>query len=194
MIIPNFAPFYLDNLAVDYQAVDGTVTRLVENQHYITALPYVGASRSIGKMLYGGISFNTSFPNGSILLGYQTLGGEWIANTFYVLERLATMAYNPRITVWDVVTDKPNAFPPVNHDQNMDYIYGHQELITSINAIAAQIQNRPAPNKVSVGLGNVLNYPMATDAEISAMAGVDKYVTLRQILLLLRDNGLIPPR
>jgi hypothetical protein len=191
IIIPNFAPFYLDNLAVDYLAVDGTVTRLVENQHYVAALPYIGASRSLGKMVYGGISFNTSFPNGSIQLTYQTLGGEWVASTTYVLERLATMAYNPRVTVWDVVTDVQTTFPPINHDQNVDYVYGFQEMVTAVNSLAAMIQNRPPPNKVTVGLGNVLNYPMATDAEVTSLEQVDKYITLRQMLLLLSTYGIL---
>lgn len=199
IIVPNFAPFYLDNLSLSHESPGGVITPLSENEHYMLALPYIGATRSIGKMLYGGISFNTEFPNGTIRVTYQTLGGEWTANFNYVLERLATMAYNPRTTVWDIVTDKPSAFPPLPHDQSLDYIYGPRELIDAINGIAAQILNRPAPNKIVVGLGNVSNLPMASDAEVlsaimevgtpgaGTTPGNEKYITLRQLVLFMNQ-------
>lgn len=187
IIIPNFAPFYLDNLSVSHEGPGGVITPMAENQHYMPTLPYIGAARSIGKMLYGGISFNTDFPNGTLRVTYQTIGGEWTANYNYVLERLATMAYNPRTTVWDVVTDKPSAFPPINHDQNLDYVYGHLELITAINGIATQILTRPAPDKIVVGLGNVQNLPMASDAEVLSAAPVEKYITLRQLVMFFNQ-------
>jgi hypothetical protein len=141
-------------------------------------------------MLYGGISFNTNFVNGTIHVTYQTIGGDWTASSAYVLERLATMVYNPRTTVWDIVTDKPSAFPPINHDQNLDYVYGHQELITAVNAISAQITNRPVATKATIGLGNVVNLPLATDAEVIANATVEKYVTMRQIALINLNQAL----
>jgi hypothetical protein len=97
------------------------------------------------------------------------------------------MAYNPRTTVWDVVTDKPSAFPPITHDQNLDYVYGHLELITAINGIASQILTRPAPDKIVVGLGNVQNLPMASDAEVLSAAPVEKYITLRQLVLFFNQ-------
>jgi microcystin-dependent protein len=190
IIIPNFAPFYLDNLSLTHESSAGVLTPLVENQHFMLALPYIGATRSIGKMLYGGISFNTNFVNGTIHVTYQTIGGDWTASSAYVLERLATMVYNPRTTVWDIVTDKPSAFPPINHDQNLDYIYGHQELITAVNAISAQITNRPVATKATIGLGNVVNLPLATDAEVIANATVEKYVTMRQIALINLNQAL----
>lgn len=190
IIIPNFAPFYLDNLSLTHESSAGVFTPLVENQHFMLVLPYIGATRSIGKMLYGGISFNTNFVNGTIHVTYQTIGGDWTASSAYVLERLATMVYNPRTTVWDIVTDKPSAFPPINHDQNLDYVYGHQELITAVNAISAQITNRPVATKATIGLGNVVNLPLATDAEVIANATVEKYVTMRQIALINLNQAL----
>jgi hypothetical protein len=190
IIIPDFAPFYLDNLALVHESSLGVVTPLNENEHYVLVLPYIGATRSIGKMLYGGISFNTNFPNGTIKVTYQTIGGDWTGDPSYVLNRLASMAYNPRTTVWDIVTDKPSAFPPINHDQNLDYVYGHQDLINSINSLAGQIVSRPAPGKIAVGLGNVENLPMATDAEVLSHAPLDKYITLRQLVLFF--NNITP--
>jgi hypothetical protein len=114
---------------------------------------------------------------------------------------LAEYVYNPRITVWDIVTDRTSAFPPINHDQSLDYVYGHQDLISSINSLADTIVTHPTPTtgiiqhlidttnphgttKDQVGLGLVENLPIATDAEVDGLAQVDKYFTLRQLTLI----------
>lgn len=196
-IIPTFAPFYLDNLVVKHVATDGTETILNENADYHLTLPFIGATRSIGKMLYGGINPLNDLIEGTIKVTYQTLGGGWCADANYVLDRLADYVYNPRTAVWDSVTNIQDTFPPINHDQSADYIYGYQTLIDAINALASQIVTTPASSaaivqyltetlsKESVGLGKVTNYEIATDVEVSARSPVDKYITLRQVLMLL---------
>lgn len=142
-IVPEFAPFYLDNFTLRHLDDEGNITNLVEGVDFYLSLPYIGASRSIGKMLYGGITMNTDFVNGLIMANYQTLGGTWNADAGYVLNMLAEHIYNPRIVVWDQVTNIQETFPPTNHDQSLDYIYGYQELINAINAMAASIANGP---------------------------------------------------
>jgi len=199
IIIPTYSPFYLDNFELKHIDDLGNPTILAPDVDYYLCLPYLGASRSIGKILYGGISINNEFVNGILMLSYQTLGGDWVSDPNYVIARLAEMTYNPKTTVWDVVTDKPNLFPPINHDQNADYVFGYQELINSINnlvnAVAAGpsqtlpiiqhmlLSNNPHGTTASqVGLGNVVNLPLATDPEVSTSSPVDKYVTLRQLV------------
>ncbi len=201
ILIPEFAPFYLDNLQIKHTDLSGQTHILTEGPDYTICLPYIGATRSIGKMLYGGITINRDDINGLIKVTYQTLGGDWTADRLMVLEALAEYVYNPRITVWDIVTNKPNQFPPINHDQSMNYIYGHQDLIDSINDLADQVAQGPNPStgivlhlidennphqvtKEQVGLGLVANLPLATDEEVDLLAPVDKYMTLRQMLLL----------
>lgn len=139
IIIPKFAPFYLDNFAAYHVSELGLITPLDKDVHYYFALPYMGASRSIGKMLYGGVSINTDFEGGQIVLTYQTLGGNWTADPTHVLKRLAELVYNPKTTVWDAVTNRPNQFPPINHSLNISEVYGQKELIDAINALAVAI-------------------------------------------------------
>lgn len=202
IIIPEFAPFYLDNFILKHVDALGNVNPLTEGLDYHLCLPYIGATRSIGKMLYGGISITTLFVNGTIKITYQTLGGEWTADANFVLARLADMVYNPRITVWDIVTNKPNQFPPINHNLNMDYVFGHQDLITGITDLADIIANAPSQSnslvthllddanphevtKAQVGLGNLSNLPLATDQDIADRLPLNKYVTLKQVLDLI---------
>lgn len=204
ILIPQFAPFYLDNFLLTHVDGVGTITNLVAGVDYYECLPYIGATRSIGKTVYGGISINTLFVNGVIKITYQTLGGDWTADADYVLTRLAEMVYNPRTTVWDIVTNKPNQFPPINHDQDVDFIYGQGDLIAAINGIATNIINGPdqgvpivhhlvdvsnphETTKAQVGLDLVENLPVATHDEVVAGVGLDKYITLRQLV----DVGLL---
>lgn len=201
ILIPEFAPFYLGNLQLKHTDLSGQTHILQEGPDYTLCLPYIGATRSIGQMLYGGITINRDDLQGLLKLSYQTLGGEWTADRLLVLEALAEYVYNPRITVWDIVTNKPSMFPPINHDQSLDYVYGHQDLITSINDLADTVANGPNPNlgiikhlidelnphqvtKAQIGLGDVQNLPLATDEEVDTLQPVDKYFTVRQLLLL----------
>jgi len=203
LIVPTFAPFYLDNFNFVHRDSSGVITPLIEDVDYSFCLPYIGATRSIGKILYGGLSINRTFLNGTIEINYQSLGGDWCADAQYVLDRIAERVYNPRTTVWDVVTNKTNQFPPINHDQNLDYVFGHQTLVDSINTVADKIvESQQQPHFVShlldssnphqttksqVGLDKVENLPVATQQEIDDKTSVHKYVTLGQVLQLIQS-------
>lgn len=201
LIVPTFAPFYLDHLELEHIDSLGQVTPLVEGVHYGLCLIYLAASRSIGKMLHGAISINTNFPNGTInLKRYQTLGGSWTSDPNYVLASIAAQVYNPRVTAWDNVTNVQSIFPPINHDQNLDYVFGYQDLITAIQGIVTQIAAGPNQSlpfvrhlmdvqpASHVGLGNVQNIATAADAEVTQSQPIDKHVTLRQLLQILLPN------
>ena len=206
IIIPEFAPFYLDNFQLKHVSLTGVVTPLIADVDYYLCLPYIGATRSIGKFVYGGATLVNRYVNGHISVTYQTLGGTWTADCLFVLERLADMMYNPKITSWDVVTNVQEIFPPINHDQQFDYVYGQQELIEAINQLAVAILQGPdAGNSIiqhifatnnphivtaaQVGLGSVVNYPVATDQECTNKELLDKYVTLRQVIQFLSSSA-----
>lgn len=202
IFIPAFAPFYLDNFVLKHIDTLGNEIILIPDVQYTLCLLYEGATRSTGKQVYGGISIADSIINGTLKVTYQTIGGEWTADPNYVLNALAELVYNPRTTVWDVVTNKPNQFPPTVHNHHMDTIFGHEALIQSIDNLSDTIANTPPatdsltqhllddqnPHFVSadqVGLGDVVNLPMATDQEVIDRLPLNKYITLRQLLLLL---------
>lgn len=165
--IPNFAPFYTTNLVVKYNN-----TILQEGVDYVLVFPYIAASRSIGIMVYGGISFNFTYPNGTIKLSYQTIGNPWIGDSAYAYQVLAEKAYNARVTSWDILTNVQQTFPPVNHDQMLDYVFDYGDLIDKISEIsdaiteAAQSYTNPAfgavPNRVVVttGTGHAVPSPV----------------------------------
>lgn len=207
IIIPEFSPFYLDNLVVRHTDSTGVTRDLIPDVEYVPCLLYVGATRSIAKVVYGGLSINTELLNGVIKITYQTMGGDFCADANYVLERIASSNYNPRTAIWDTLSNVQDLFPPIQHPQNIDTIYGYQQLIDAINALAQTIVGGPNPSlpivmhltdsnnphtvtKAQVGLSDVVNLPLASPDDIANKAPVDKYITLAQALELfeLKQN------
>lgn len=132
-IVPNFAPFFVDNFSATI--TENNVTRpLVEDVDFSFALEYVTGTRTVGKVLYGAITLHNLSATGIITLNYQTLGGD-IADRLLVLTRLANMAYNPRTTFFDVLIDTPAAFPPVPHYEDYDNFYGQEEVVKKLGEI-----------------------------------------------------------
>lgn len=146
IIVPEFAPFYLDNLKVYFEDLQGNKTPLVQGLDFNPCLEFVGGTRSIGKSLYGGLAINTELVNGLVSIDYQTLGGTWTADRNLVLKRLAELNYNPRITVWDIITNIQETFPPINHDVDANNTMGYDKLIECINSLSAIIASNGSFN------------------------------------------------
>lgn len=204
MVIPDLAPFYANEKVVVTAEITGSTVTLVEGKDYFLTLPYVAASRSIGKTLYGGIAIINTKVNASVVLQYQTLGGAWIADRREVLERLTEKLYNPRTVVWDLLVDKPATFPPINHSLDVQEVYGQKELIESILRLASEIGksdrssfmahkldigNPHGVTKEQVLLGNVEDLPVASETDIAELKLVRKYTTLDQVLGLFKKFG-----
>lgn len=202
LIIPKFGPFYLPNFNLEHLAEDGSVRPLYENTDYVLVLPFVGGIRSLGQVIYGGISISTLFATGALRVTYQTLGGSWTADSSYVLEYLANRVYNPRVTTWDLVTNVQQVFPPIAHNNDFNNFYGQEQLIESINQITAAIVaeagikaglwNHIADNanphnlhKEQLGLGYVENLALTDINDVFAENPTNTYVTLAQVITLI---------
>lgn len=202
ILIPTFAPFYSYNLKVEHIDILGTVRELVEGVDFYLALPYVDATRSTGKPVYGGIPIINAFADGAIRLTYQTVGGPWCADIDYVYARLIEHVFNPRTTWWDSLSNVQQNFPPLDHDHSLDDLQNVSVLFQHLANIRDAILQ--APNNVpgsyiahmldrnlhpqsaaDLGLGPVATMDLATDQEVVSHTHVDKVITLRQVLLLL---------
>lgn len=138
-VVPTYAPFFAEGLSLTLTLEDGSSRPLVEGQDYALALPFVAAIRSIGVPIYGALTLNNTIVTGTVSVTYQTLGGDYTTDPNAILERLATMIYNPRTTLWDVVTNKPQLFPPINHAQNFGDYYSEQQLVDALASLADTI-------------------------------------------------------
>lgn len=204
ILIPTFAPFYSNNLKVEHIDQLGVVSELHEGVDYYLALPYMDASRSTGKSVYGGIPIINQYADGAIRLTYQTVGGPWCADIAYVYARLLEHIFNPRTTWWDTLTNVQDKFPPLPHDHTVDDLYQvdilFQRLIDIRDAILQAPQNVPGAyiahmlddakhptTPEAFGFGPAAKLDLATDQEVLNRSMVDKVITLRQVLLLLNS-------
>lgn len=154
-IVPNFSPFFIDNFSITY--ITGSNSRILqEDVDFSFALPYVAGTRTTGKAMYGAITLHNLDMNGVLKITYQTIGGDQIADRLYVLTVLSDKAYNPRTTIWDIITNVPNAFPPVPHYQDFDQFYGQEEVVIALGQIRDAIANHAI--NVSQQLSDILHY------------------------------------
>jgi hypothetical protein len=133
-IVPNCSPFYVDNLMVKH-ILNGVETILTEDVEYSLTLPYITATRTTGKPVYGAFTINDTTLSGILSFTYQTVGGNHVADRLYVLNYLIDKAYNPRTTIWDIITDVQDQFPPTPHYQDYDQFYGQEEVVGGLNHI-----------------------------------------------------------
>jgi len=190
-IVPKFAPFFADNITIvhSYQGINKT---LVENIDYYCALMMVGATRAIGKAVYGAVTLNNLNTSGVLSFSYNTIGGDWNVDQQYVVEQIAEKAYNPRTVSWEHVVGAPNVFPPIPHAWDLVDLVGETEVVDSLNAIeqailtgsqtlaATHLTNFNNPHQVTkaqVGLSNLGNWARATDAQAVAGTSIDTLIT-----------------
>lgn len=133
-IVPKFAPFYVDNFSLSI-TINGNTTLLQEDVDYSFALQYVTGTRVSGKAMYGAVTLHNLNLNGILSMNYQTIGGDQVADRLLVLTTLADKAYNPKTTIWDILTNVPNSLPPTPHYQDYDQFFGQEELVTKLGEI-----------------------------------------------------------
>lgn len=137
-LVPNLAPFYVDNFQL-YKVNNGSLVLLVEDVDFSFTLPYVTGTRTTGKQMYGGVTLHNLEMSGILAMTYQTVGGNQVADRLHVLSYLADKAYNPRTTIWDIITNVPDAFPPVPHYQDYDQFKGQDAVVLKLKEIADAI-------------------------------------------------------
>lgn len=140
-IVPIFSPFYVDNFSL-VLSNNGSDTVLTEDVDYSFALEYVTGTRTTGKAMYGAVTLHNLNLNGILKMTYQTLGGDQVADRLEVLTVLADKVYNPRTTIWDIVTNVPTALPPTPHYQDYDQFLGQEAVVQALGQIRdAILQN-----------------------------------------------------
>lgn len=199
-IVPKFSPFFAGNLKIvhSYQGINKV---LVENTDYYCALMMVGATRAIGKPVYGAVTLNNLNTSGVLSFTYNTLGGDWNVDQQFVVEQIAEKTYNPRTVSWEHVVGAPNVFPPIPHAWDLVDLVGETEVVDSLNGIeqaiingsqtlsSTHLTNYLNPHRVTkeqIGLGNLGNWPRANDTQAKAGTSIDTLITpqtLRAVLL-----------
>ncbi len=176
-IIPDFAPFYVNNFKITARTELGATYELTYGIDYQFSLKFIGATRGIGQVIYGAITIVNNDIQGTIYLTYQCLGGKYSADRNHVIQTIAEANYNPRMVAWDQVTSIQETFPPTPHSQPLDTFTGYRDLIDSLNQLTAKIAVTPNPLKDML-VQHVLdrNDPHKTLELISEQAVTEQYV------------------
>lgn len=137
--IPQYAPFFKDGFKIIYKTLTGETRPLVEGVDFYFSHYFLGASRACNKPVYSSISVLNRALVGTVIIEYQTLGGEWIKDANVISEVLADRIHNPRVTTWEQVVDMPGLFPVVNHEWNLVDMVGMSQVVAAINKMADKI-------------------------------------------------------
>lgn len=181
LIVPKNGPFFINSVVMT-QSINGSTRTLVEGVDWYPVFAFIGATRSIGMPVYGGMSFTDLSISGIVSVTYQTIGGEWVFDDSVILETMANKAYNPFTTTWEEVSGVPNQFPVVNHIWDLVDMVGEAQVVEKLVAIENAILSKTptiinTTTKVSIGLGNVQNYAPATLSEALAGTSTQTLVT-----------------
>jgi hypothetical protein len=197
-IIPRSGPFYAETVRLRLYPAGANVNNpaggdlLEEGLHFNFGYHFAHASHTIGKPVYGAISFYDRQLTGQLRMEYQTLGGDWVLDDQQMTELLGNVAYNPRTATWEQVVELPHQFPVVNHDFNIDDFVGMSEVVDQLEDITKAIEEKTAggqanhvndksnPHEVTkdqVGLGLVDNFPTAAPAEATAGTANNRFMT-----------------
>lgn len=139
-LVPEQGPMLVDGFEA-YITVGENRRKLVEGVDFAFCLEYIAATRELGKVVYGGLTLHNLELNGIIEYKFKRPDIVPLLDKNYILTTMVEMAYNPRTTSLDMVTNIPDFLPPLPHHQDYDTLFGQKSLIEAVNAIAEAIAN-----------------------------------------------------
>ena len=212
LFIPSFAPFFAQLLEVRYVNAQNTEVLLSPGVDFSYAFPFIGASRSIGLGVFGGIIIHNESLAGKLKLGYQAVGGTWQLGMLASQEVGNFPNVNPYWASWEQVARYGTEFPIVNNDWDKPDATSVANLVTGVvdfgsgffdQLTADNAENQAALNHVlstgnphndtrdTIGLSNVANYSAATDAQAAETNNSLTYISAGQLGIAFR--AAVPP-
>jgi hypothetical protein len=203
-IIPYAAPFYVEKLKVMNHA---TGVAYKEGEDYVIGHYFVDAMKSLKRPIAGSIRFLKKSITGNVRIQYHTVGGQWGFNANAILEELSNKQLNPIVRSWEQIDGLPARFPTIAHDQSVDSLVGSPEIQEAIEGIAAAVEaaasgssashiaDRNNPHQVTkaqVGLGSVVNLPLASLAQALQTTFNAGYMTPQTTYHAINNFALAP--
>lgn len=170
--MPSFAPMYEKGLTVFLRRLDGVIIELHIGIDFYMSHKFGEASLATMHPIYGSISFLRRDIVGTLIVNYQTLGGDWTIDEQKILEILANQTRNPRTTAWEQVANPPREFPVVNHPWNLDDMVGQKEILEILErfylAFVASLDPNGGGGALAAHLADMANPHQTTPAKIGA--------------------------
>lgn len=193
-VIPRAAPFFGDSLIVRTGPTEAS-TRLEEGTDYYLTHSFVTLSYLLARPIYGSITLINRNYSGDIFITYQTPGGEFVLDSYSIIEERTRSLYSVFMVTWEQVAGNFPQLPPYDHKMAGDDTTGWGAVVDSINGLAAVIglssgtsgtggsggdgsyaalqahmNANTAHTKAQVGLSNVDNYKTANEADVLALS------------------------
>lgn len=202
VLFPSFAPFFLAGLSVQFTPNGGSARTLQLGVDYFSGLPFLGASRAINTDVVGAIYLVDNTLSGTFTLSYHTLGGDWVYRRSLDEANLYALASPVTETSWEQYANYSVPFPIITTAWDktdpasvLDLNGSFDSLIASLvsqvlgnrsknNQAISHINNTSNPHNTtpaSIGLGNVANYPPATDQQAADPTNNTTYITPAQL-------------
>lgn len=188
-ILPFATPFYRDSVVLRHIATGQVLTRGV---HYAVGHKFIDATNETEGArggIYGSVMFYDRALSGQVQFdSYQTLGGEWTLNENKILEILSNRMTDPRTVSYEQVSGKPNVFPPLPHDHDVNDVTGAKELIAANYEISAAIREQTAAWMANPPL---LLSEYFTRDEVTALLEAKPFETVRRMGNAVTGNQVI---
>lgn len=160
VIVPEMAPFYTENLSIVH-AESGL--ELKEGKDYNLGYRVLSAKKIAQRDLFGCIVLINPQLKGEFIVGYRTVGGNFVGIRSNVLTYLANALNDPVKTPFEKVIDRPAYFTPAKHEQHYADFVNKDGVAAELDGLAAAI-DEAIENADSGAVGDLLARVNAVDA------------------------------
>lgn len=190
---PRAAPFFANSMVIKTGTGIGART-LIEDIDYRLVFDFVSASIHLKRRINVGVALLNPEYAGTLYLTYQALGGEYSLADYSVFEEILRERYSSVHVAYEQIVNLPPGFATAWHQHAVNDLVGMREVVAELVKIKEAIKSKPgsfgqlnqliedhlntntAHSPREVGLGNVMNYGVATQEDINANRP-DKYLT-----------------
>ena len=134
-IAPIYGAFYTATLVVR----DGvTQLPLTSDQYYAAQLLELPSAR-YGKEICQLIVISDPTVSDTVVISYQTLGGEYAVSAQAIVDMANALASDDRPVTWPALINKPQAFVPSHHLHDVGDLYGFEYVVSQLDRIRQAI-------------------------------------------------------
>lgn len=137
-IIPQYGPFFENNLVVK-NTVGGVTTTLVKDTDYFLGTICIGVSASTSLNVYSSIVLHPDKSTGTFSITYQALGGVYETDPTAFIDSLSQMDINPLKTSWEQVSAYPTRYPDTPTPWYQQDLVGQEDLVNKLHGLEKTI-------------------------------------------------------
>lgn len=184
-VVPRKGLFYEASLIV----MDGS-KMLVRNHDYICTPLHQDLSTKTGKGVFGGIVIINEDVGKNVSITYQAVGGPYGVDNDAIANLYESVINDTRPVHWKNVTNKPDEFPPSEHEHPLSDVVGWEPIVHQLERINLSINASKADLVKANILGLVTGFGCK---ELPKVLPSDRVMQYDSMLHFLSMKGLFGP-